>query len=290
MSVYKKIFCSFFVILTALLMFSCNIEKEITKNTGSAEHISTAVNSIVSVTFEHTAELTTVPQTTEKNKVTTNPATLPPPTTDAVTTNPVTLPPPTTDAGTSGEPEDSEFVRVRDYIENVITDLKYATEDNFTGKRIYTFDEAYLRYGTVRKLMAVAEKLAEKGYAIKIWDAFRPAAAQFRLWEICPDSTYVANPNKGFSSHSRGNTIDLTVYRISDQNELIMPTGFDDFSKRADRDYSDIEGEAAENAIMLENLMKQFGFKPYFGEWWHFSDVDSYPVEKDFLSDEITKG
>jgi D-alanyl-D-alanine dipeptidase len=33
---------------------------------------------------------------------------------------------------------------------------------------------------------------------------------------------------------------------------------------------------------MLEQLMKEHGFKPYSGEWWHFSDTQSYPVEHDF--------
>lgn len=61
-----------------------------------------------------------------------------------------------------------------------------------------------------------------------------------------------------------------------------MPTGFDDFSKLADRDYSDCTQEAAENAMFLEQLMVKHGFKPYSGEWWHFSDTQSYPVEQSF--------
>jgi D-alanyl-D-alanine dipeptidase len=61
-----------------------------------------------------------------------------------------------------------------------------------------------------------------------------------------------------------------------------MPTGFDDFSKLADRDYSDCEAEAAANALMLEQIMIAHGFKPYIGEWWHFSDTQSYPVEHNF--------
>ena len=46
----------------------------------------------------------------------------------------------------------SDLVKVKDYIPDVYVDLKYATEDNFTGHRIYDFSEAYLRYGTVQKL------------------------------------------------------------------------------------------------------------------------------------------
>jgi len=182
---------------------------------------------------------------------------------------------------TQPEPGDADFVKVSTYIPDVLTDLRYATEDNFTGQKIYSFTEVYLRYGTVKKLMLVQDELRQNGLRLKIWDGFRPPSAQFALWDICPDPTYVANPNNGFSSHSRGNTVDITVVR-SDGTELTMPTGFDDFSKLADRDYSDCGQEAAENAIFLEQLMQKHGFKPYAGEWWHFTDTQAYDVELTF--------
>ena len=176
-------------------------------------------------------------------------------------------------------PADADFVKICDYIPDAVIDLRYATEDNFTGWVIYDFTDAWLRYGTVKKLMAVQSELRENGYCLKIWDSFRPVSAQFRLWEIYPDSTYVANPNTGYSSHSRGNTIDITIVRL-DGSDVVMPTGFDDFSRLADRDYSDCTAEAAENAIFLETLMEKHGFKGYYGEWWHYTDTVSYPVEK----------
>ncbi len=172
---------------------------------------------------------------------------------------------------------DWELVQVRDYIPSVYVDLKYATQDNFTGEVIYDFTEPSLRYGTVKKLAAVQAALLEQGYSLKIWDAYRPTSAQFRLWEICPDATFVANPNTGFSSHSRGNTVDVTLVR-SDGSEPEMPTGFDDFTSRADRDYSDVSAEAAKNALLLEQTMASHGFRCYAAEWWHFSDVDAYSV------------
>jgi len=61
-----------------------------------------------------------------------------------------------------------------------------------------------------------------------------------------------------------------------------MPTAFDDFSKKADRDYSDCSADAANNAIILEILMEKHGFSGYKGEWWHFEDTDEYPVEETF--------
>lgn len=177
--------------------------------------------------------------------------------------------------------DDAEFVRVADYIPGIRVELAYATENNFTGQVIYDFQDAYLRYGTVKKLAAVQEALEARGMGLKIWDAFRPPEAQFRLWEICPDPAFVADPNRGFSSHSRGSTVDVTL-TDSQGGEIPMPTAFDDFTALADRDYSDCPDDARENALLLENLMTGAGFTPYRAEWWHFSDGDSYEVEHDF--------
>ena len=179
------------------------------------------------------------------------------------------------------EPADGDFVRVKDYLPDVLQELPYAGTGNFTGHRIYEFSEVFLRYGTVKKLMAVCNELYAQGLTLKIWDGFRPVSAQFRLWEVCPNDTYVANPTKGFSAHSRGNTVDVTLVDMAGQ-ELEMPTGFDDFSGKADRDYSDIQEIPAQNALLLQNTMEKYGFVGYFGEWWHFQDSDSYPVEETF--------
>lgn len=179
------------------------------------------------------------------------------------------------------EPSDEDFVKIKDYIPDIVIDLRYSTDNNFTNQQIYDFTDAWLRFGTVKKLLQVQEELKESGYRLKIWDGFRPPSAQFKLWDVCPDPTYVSNPNNGFSSHSRGNTVDITLV-FADGTELVMPTGFDDFSQKADRDYSDCSKDAADNALFLEELMIKYGFKPYFGEWWHFTDTQSYPVDQSF--------
>lgn len=177
--------------------------------------------------------------------------------------------------------DDEEFVRVITYVPGIRQDLRYAGENNFTGQWIYDFSDAYLRWGTVKKLQAVQTELTQQGLGLKIWDGFRPVSAQWRLWEVCPDPVYVANPERGYSSHSRGNTLDVTLVD-SQGRELEMPTGFDDFSTLADRDYSDCPETAAANALLLEQTMERHGFSGYAGEWWHFSDTDSYPVETEF--------
>lgn len=176
---------------------------------------------------------------------------------------------------TAAEPADTDFVKITDYIPDIVVDLKYATADNFTGTVIYDFKDAYLRYGTVKKLAVAQEKFKAMGYYIKIWDAYRPFAAQEKLWQVCPNPRYVANPANGMKAHNLGGTIDMTLVTF-DGNEVVMPTAFDDFSLKADRDYSDVPETAAGNARMMERVMTECGFVGYAGEWWDYSDTIVY--------------
>ena len=165
------------------------------------------------------------------------------------------------------EPADTDFVKITDYIPDIVVDL--------TGTVIYDFKDAYLRYGTVKKLAVAQEKFKAMGYYIKIWDAYRPFAAQEKLWQVCPNPRYVANPANGMKAHNLGGTIDMTLVTF-DGNEVEMPTGFDDFSLKADRDYSDVPETAAGNARMMERVMTECGFVGYAGEWWDYSDTTAY--------------
>lgn len=80
-------------------------------------------------------------------------------------------------------PQADNFVRIIDYIPEVDVALAYATTDNFTQQTIYDFSDAYLRYGTIQKLILVAEELKEQNLTLRIWDAYRPISGQARLWE-----------------------------------------------------------------------------------------------------------
>lgn len=177
---------------------------------------------------------------------------------------------------TEKEPEDDEYVIVKKYIPDIYVELRYATENNFTGVKIYDFTEAYLRYGTVKKLAQVQKELKQHGYSLKIWDAYRPFEAQQKLWEVYPDPNYVANPANGMKKHNLGGTVDITMV-AADGTVISMPTEFDDFSLKADRDYSDIEDEeAVKNVMILQNAMENNGFTGYQGEWWDYSDTVEY--------------
>lgn len=226
--------------------------------------------------FVQTETMETVPATAETESVTEAPAQ--PPT--EVATQPMIIAP--TEPAPLPEPEDDVLVRVIDYIPTAWEELAYASEENFTGQQIYDFYNAYLRYGTVKKLAAACGELEEQGLGILIWDGFRPVSAQAALWAVCPDPAYVSHPVTGTRAHCRGNAVDLTLVDLETGDKLPMPTGFDDFSALGDRDYSDCDPEAAENARLLETVMEKHGFKPYRAEWWHFTDTDSYPVDEAF--------
>lgn len=181
---------------------------------------------------------------------------------------------------------EADFVRVKDYIPDIVVDLKYATTSNFTGAVIYDFNDVYLRYSTVLKLMEVQNELRQQGCLLKIWDGYRPIEAQRKLWEAKPDPNYVSNPDTGTNSHARGNTVDVTLVNASGV-ELEMPTGFDDFSSYADRDYADCTDTAAANAQLLQEIMAKHGFEGLQSEWWHFTESIDYEIETVFDPGEI---
>lgn len=191
----------------------------------------------------------------------------------------ITTPKPTAAATPSPAPtpEPGDMVRVVDIIPDIRLDIRYAAAENFTGEVIYESAEAYLRRGTAEKLAKAQEELEELGYSLTVWDAWRPVAAQFALWRVCPDARYVADPFNGFSGHCRGNTVDITITTL-DGESVELPSGFDDFSALADRDYTDVSEAAAANARLLEDVMTRAGFAGYSAEWWHYTDTDAYEV------------
>ena len=176
------------------------------------------------------------------------------------------------------EPADTDMVRVKDYIPDIAVELKYATTDNFTSQVIYTFTEAYLRYGTVKKLAAVQEALKSYGFGLKIWDAYRPEYGQEALWNACPNPNYVSRPGTGVRAHCRGHAVDITMVDAQG-NEVEMPSGFDDFTALGDKDYSDCSEKAAYHAGLLDSAMRANGFYGYKKEWWHYVDYDNYSLE-----------
>ena len=167
------------------------------------------------------------------------------------------------------------FTNVKTIDPDIIVDLRYATKNNFTNQIIYDFSAAIARTGTVKKLGIASKLLKVQGYRLKIWDAYRPVSAQEKLFEVYPDPNFVAKPNPNFS-HQKGVTFDLTICDLNGK-ELEMQSEFDDFSKRAGRNYNRTT-QQQRNYDVLNNAMITAGFIGYSEEWWDYrdSDMDAY--------------
>lgn len=153
-------------------------------------------------------------------------------------------------------------------VPGLVLEIRYATEQNITGKKIYADKRAWLREETIRKLAQVARELEEKGYRLVLWDGWRPASAQKALWAAKPDGRFLTPPNR-ISRHTRGTSVDVS---LADRNGKIleMPSDHDEFTDRADEDFSDVPKEVAQRARLLRKAMFRAGFSGVPDEWWHY--------------------
>ncbi len=151
---------------------------------------------------------------------------------------------------------------------DLLIDMRYATSNNFTKKIIYPNGLAWLRPETIKRLRLAQKDLRRQGFQIVILDAYRPAWAQQKLWEAFPNSKFLASPKKG-SRHTRGTTVDLTLATLS--GRLVeMPSNFDEFTDRANHDFSDLPPLPRKHGIILRKAMFAAGFSGVPDEWWHY--------------------
>ena len=181
--------------------------------------------------------------------------------------------------------EKQGLLEVRSHIPNVLVELKYATPDNFMGKNVYgCLTHAYVQREVLEKLTR-AQGLLEKahpGFHLLIYDAARPLAKQWELWNALPQyppaerQKYVADPRQ-HSIHNYGSAIDLTVADAAGK-PLDMGTRYDFFGELA---YPSREKEllasgklsqkAYQNRLILRDAMVAAGFMRIEFEWWHFN-------------------
>jgi D-alanyl-D-alanine dipeptidase len=160
------------------------------------------------------------------------------------------------------------LVQIEESSHDVVIDLRYATADNITGRPIYTRPVCLLNPEAERLLRRAIELAAGLGLRFKIFDAFRPSEAQWRLWNHNPDPEFLADPRRG-SPHSRGAAVDLTLTDRAG-TALDMGTGFDEFSARSHHGVTEIPPEAQRNRSILLGLMTAAGWDFYRNEWWHY--------------------
>ena len=165
------------------------------------------------------------------------------------------------------------LIKITKKVYPIEIDLLYATKKNFTGKQIYKKKDCYLHKSAIpffEKSIELAQKLNLK---LKIFDAFRPEEAQWRLWNHTPDENFIAHPKKG-SPHSRGVAIDLTLINKNNY-ELNMGTEFDNFSSLSFHGNMLISKEAQKNRYTLLSIMTSAGWNFYKKEWWHYQLFNS---------------
>ena len=200
-----------------------------------------------------------------------------------------------------GEPHKG-FVYVKNIIPDLIEDLRYFTTNNFMGMKVdgYEANYAILTKEAATALSKAADELREKGYVIKIYDAYRPQRAvdNFVRWAKTDDQrnkqdyypdfakeslfpTYIARK----SGHTKGSTIDMTICYKDTKEEVDMGGHFDYFGPPSHPSFigkysgGEVTQEHKKNRMMLRDVMVRHGFKPYDSEWWHFTlKNEPYPT------------
>jgi len=163
-------------------------------------------------------------------------------------------------------------------------ELRYASSHNVTGKPIYPANaRCYVRQSVAIRLLRAQDDLHSKGFGLKIWDAYRPDWAQQILWNAMPNPDFLQPPSQAASMHTRGVAVDATLVLL-DGRELLMPSGFDDFTPAANMRYTGNDPNVARHLRILQNAMAKGGFFGMRTEWWHFVARDfenSKPLDLD---------
>jgi D-alanyl-D-alanine dipeptidase len=164
---------------------------------------------------------------------------------------------------------DTIFVNIKDYSQDFVYDIKYATSDNFLKAKVYDCAECFLRLKTVKAIIKANAVFMKKGYKIKFFDCYRPLDIQKKMWQIVSNPSYVADPAKG-SIHNRGGAVDITLV---DRNgkELDMGTPFDFFGIEASHNYTQLSKKVKKNRAFLKKVMIENGFNSFDSEWWHYN-------------------
>ena len=189
------------------------------------------------------------------------------------------------------------FVLLADFVPQIIQEIRYYTSFNFIGERIdgYEMPLALMTREAADALRGVSEEMQGLGYRLKIFDAYRPQMAvdHFMRWAEDPDDLrmkpffypeldkaslipggYIAR----HSGHSRGSTVDLTLFDMQLQKEADMGGPFDYFGEVSHPDYKGIPEACFARRMLLRNVMVRHHFRPLDSEWWHFSlEHEPYP-------------
>ena len=202
---------------------------------------------------------------------------------------------------TKVEEDSSDFCLVTDSVPDVILEIRYFSTFNFIGKRIDGYEQpiAILTKEAASALRKVNDAVQKDGYCLKVFDAYRPQCAvdMFMRWakelndttmkayfypELQKDRLIPEEYIMEKSGHTRGSTIDLTLFDMKMEREADMGGPFDYFGELSHPDYpvggkpgmTPITEEQYNLRQYLRKVMIENGFKPLESEWWHFTLKD----------------
>lgn len=166
------------------------------------------------------------------------------------------------------------FVVLSEAVPGVVLDVRYATANNFTAAPLpgYVPGVLWVHRSTAAALVRAQASLAEAGYRLRVYDAYRPSRASVAMVDWAQASGRLDLLREGYvarrSNHARGNTVDVTLESMA--GELLdMGTPWDSFSSKSH--YTAARGEPRSHRKTLREAMLGVGFKPYAREWWHFT-------------------
>lgn len=165
--------------------------------------------------------------------------------------------------------EPGALVEASAAVEDLLVELRYASERNFLGRKVYPAGARCLLLNeTAKRLQQAARALRPRGYRLKVYDCYRPRAVQWEMWKLFPRPGYVADPRQG-SNHNRGAAVDLTLVTLEGA-EVEMPTPFDTFSRAAHHAYTGGSEASRRHRELLREAMEAAGFRKNRLEWWHY--------------------
>ena len=178
---------------------------------------------------------------------------------------------------------------VRDHAQGIQVDLRYATEDNFTGERLpgYCSAEPFLRARAARALARAERRLNADGLGLRILDAYRPTRASEAMvrWARRTGNEHLLNGwIAARSNHNRGAAVDVTLVRLETGRPLSMGTAYDTFSSKSAT--TGVGGKPWRNRLRLKRALEAEGFRNYRREWWHYD----FPSELDAPRRDIALG
>jgi D-alanyl-D-alanine dipeptidase len=175
----------------------------------------------------------------------------------------------------SGSFRSPELVELIKQDSTIRLDIRYASENNFLGTRMYDEARAFLQKPAADALVRANMTLRRMGYALLVHDAYRPWYVTKIFWDATPDSVrwLVANPAQG-SKHNRGAAVDLTLYDLEAKKPVEMPSTYDETTSRARSDYPGGTSQQRWHRRLLRSVMEHEGFVVNPLEWWHFDYKD----------------